>query len=194
MRFTRAELESHRDERIEDLVGPGLRLLFVGINPGLWTAATGAHFAHPGNRFYPALFAAGITDHLIRASGGFSAADREYLIGRGIGISNLVHRATARADELTAAELRDGGEQLVANIERLAPSVVAMVGITSYRAAFGRGKAVQGRQQEPLGGAELWVLPNPSGLNAHDTVATLADAYRAPALAAGIELAPRELV
>lgn len=186
MPFTRAQLESFRDAEVDDLAGPGLRLLFVGINPGLWTAATGAHFAHPGNRFYPALYAAGITDHLIRAADGFSDTDRRYLIDRGIGISNLVRRATARADELSAAELRAGGEQLVATVERLAPAVVAMVGITSYRAAFGRRKAVQGRQEQRLGGAELWVLPNPSGLNAHDTVATLAAAYRQPAVSAGI--------
>ncbi|NQX10691.1 G/U mismatch-specific DNA glycosylase [Microbacteriaceae bacterium VKM Ac-2855] len=188
MRFTKAQLESFRDTEIDDLAGPGMRLLFVGINPGLWTAATGAHFAHPGNRFYPALFAAGITDHLIRAADGMSATDREYLIREGIGISNLVHRATARADELTLPELRAGGERLIETVQRLAPSVVAMVGITSYRAAFGRRTARQGRQDETLGGAELWVLPNPSGLNAHDTIDSLACAYRGPARAAGMAL------
>ncbi|KLL97157.1 DNA glycosylase, partial [Rhodococcus sp. IITR03] len=109
MGFTRAELESFRDAVIPDLVAPGCRLLFVGINPGLWTAATGAHFARPGNRFYPALFRAGIVDRLIDASSGMSDARRDHLLERGVGITNLAPRATARADELTDEELREGG-------------------------------------------------------------------------------------
>ena len=112
--------------------------------------------------------------------------DRDYLRGRGIGISNVVRRATARADELSADELREGGRQLLATIERTRPAVVAIAGITAYRAAFSVSGATAGRQPEPLGGAELWVVPNPSGLNAHDTVDSLAVAYGAAARAAGV--------
>jgi TDG/mug DNA glycosylase family protein len=186
MPFTRAELASFRDRTVEDLLGPGVRLLFVGINPGLRTAATGAHFAHPGNRFYPALLAAGILERPMRVSEGMSDDDRRLLIERGVGITNLAPRATARADELTADELRAGAGRLVATVERVRPSVVAMVGITAYRAAFGRRNAKQGRQEEGIAGVPLWALPNPSGLNAHDTTATLGRAYREPAVAAGI--------
>lgn len=185
-RFTRAELESHRGESIPDLVGPGLRLLFVGINPGLWTAATQTPFAHPGNRFYPALVAAGILPELPDFVNGFTADDRTRFIERGLGISNLVNRATARADELSRDELRAGAARLRLDVAVWRPRVVAVVGITAYRTAFGRPKAVAGRQDERIEGAALWVLPNPSGLNAHDTVATLAEAYSAPARAAGV--------
>jgi len=186
MPFSRAELASYRDRTVEDLLDGDVRLLFVGINPGLWTAATGAHFAHPGNRFYPALAAAGILDRVLRVSEGMSAEDRRALSDRGVGITNLAPRATARADELTPEELRAGAERLVRTVERVRPAAVAMVGITAYRAAFGRRTARQGRQEEPIAGAPLWVLPNPSGLNAHDTVASLGLAYREPAVAAGI--------
>ena len=191
MGFTRAELETYRNATVPDLVGPGLKLLFVGINPGLWTAATLTHFAHPGNRFYPALYAAGVIDIPIDRGRGMDDAERAYLVGRGIGITNLVARATARASELTPAELRDGGTRLVEFVNAYQPRVVAVAGVTAYRDAFGRRDAVAGRQPEPFAGAELWVVPNPSGLNAHETQASLAAAYRAPALAAGIELAPR---
>lgn len=185
--FTRAELESFRDAEVPDLLpASGLRLLFVGINPGLWTAATRTHFAHPVNRFYPALLEAGIIERPIDPAAGMTDADREHLTSRGIGITNVVHRATARADELTAEELRAGGEQLVALVTRVRPKVVALAGITAYRTAFGRRRAVLGRQEERLGDAELWVVPNPSGLNAHETVATLATAYAAAARAAGV--------
>ena len=187
--FTRAELESHRDAVVPDLLPPtgvDLRLLFVGINPGLWTAATQTHFAHPVNRFYPALLQAGIIDRPIDPAAGMTDEDRAHLTGRGIGITNVAHRATARADELTAEELRDGGRQLVELVERVRPRVVALAGITAYRTAFGRRKASLGRQEETLGGAELWVVPNPSGLNAHETVASLATAYAAAARAAGV--------
>lgn len=189
--FTRAELESFRGATVPDLVGPGLRLLFVGINPGLWTAATQTHFAHPGNRFYPALYDAGIIDIPIDRGAGMRDADRAYLIERGIGITNLVARATAKASELASDELRRGGERLVAFVDEHRPRVVAVAGITAYRAAFGRREATGGRQPERLGDAELWVVPNPSGLNAHETRASLAAAYRAPAVAAGIELVSR---
>jgi TDG/mug DNA glycosylase family protein len=185
-RFTRAELDAYRGAEVPDLIGPGLRLLFVGINPGLWTAAVQTHFARPGNRFYPALLAAGIIERPIDSAAGMSDADREYFVTRGLGITNLVARATARADELSPAELREGGERLVERVAAWRPAVVAIAGITAYRAAFGARRATTGRQHEPLAGAELWVVPNPSGLNAHDTVATLATAYRAAAEAAGI--------
>lgn len=168
------------------LPATGLKLLFVGINPGLWTAATQTHFAHPVNRFYPALLAAGIIERPIDPSAGMTDEDRLHLTSRGIGITNVVHRATARADELTDDELRAGGRQLEALVARRHPKVVALAGITAYRTAFGRRKAVLGRQPEPLGGAELWVVPNPSGLNAHETVDSLAEAYAAAARAAGV--------
>ena len=188
-RFSQAELQSFRDAVVPDLLpGPGeaLDLLFVGINPGLWTAAVQTHFARPGNRFYPALLEAGIIDRPIDPSAGMTDADRDYFRARGIGITNVVRRATARADELSDDELREGGRQLVETVERTRPRVVAVAGITAYRTAFGRRKATLGRQDETLGGAELWVTPNPSGLNAHDTVASLAKAYAAAARAAGV--------
>lgn len=188
--FTRAELESFRDAEVPDLLpGPGdppLRLLFVGINPGLWTAATQTHFAYPGNRFYPALLLAGIVEERIDPAAGMSDADRDALRARGIGISNVVRRATAKASELTADELRAGGAELAALVRRARPAVVAIAGITAYRSAFGVPKAVTGLQPAPFEGAELWVVPNPSGLNAHETVATLAVAYAGPARAAGV--------
>ncbi|SDR87503.1 mismatch-specific DNA-glycosylase [Microlunatus soli] len=186
MGFSRAELESYRDTVVPDLVGPGLRLLFVGINPGLWTAATQTHFAHPGNRFYPALRRAGIIDRAIDQAAGFTDADRRYLIARGIGNTNLVARATARADELGRDELVAGGETLRAFVAEHRPRVVAIAGITAYRTAFGRRQAKPGRQPESLEGAELWVVPNPSGLNAHETVESLAEVYAAAARAAGV--------
>jgi len=186
VRFTRAQLEAFRDAEVPDLLGPGLRLLFVGINPGLWTAATQTHFAHPGNRFYPALLAAGIIERAISPSAGMTDEDRAHLVARGIGITNLARRATARADELTPTELREGAEQLADLVERTRPRVVAVAGTTAYRSAFGRPRARPGRQPEPLGPAELWVVPNPSGLNAHETTASLAAAYAAPARAAGV--------
>lgn len=188
-RLTREELDSYRDTTVPDLVGPGLRLLFVGINPGLWTAATGTHFAHPGNRFYPALLRAGVIRRAIDPAAGMDDDERAHLIERGIGITNIAPRATARASELSRDELRAGARDLVGRIERWRPAVVAIAGITAYRVGFDRPRAQTGRQAEPLGGAELWIVPNPSGLNAHETVTTLAAAYRRVARAAGFELA-----
>lgn len=188
-RFSRAELESFYDAEVPDLLpapDQPLRLLFVGINPGLWTAAVQTHFARRGNRFYPALLLAGIIDRPIDAADGITDAERDYFRARGIGITNVVRRATARADELSDEELREGGRRLVETIERTRPQVVAVLGVTAYRTAFGDRKAVTGRQPEPLGGAELWVVPNPSGLNAHETVDTLAAAYAEAARAAGV--------
>ena len=196
MRFTREELEAFRGQEVADLVGPGLKLLFAGINPGLWTAAVQTHFAHPTNRFYPALAAAGITAHEIDRAAGMTAADRAHLLARGVGITNLVPRATARASELSREELRQGGERLFRFVAEHRPKVVAIAGISAYRDAFGERGAVLGRQPETLdsaarwSGAALWVVPNPSGLNAHETVPTLAAAYAAPAVEAGV-IAPR---
>lgn len=186
MGFTRAELEEYRDATVPDLVAPGVRLLFVGINPGLWTAATQTHFAHPGNRFYPALRRAGIIERDIDRGAGMSEDDRAHLIGRGVGITNIVHRATAKASELTADELRAGGVELRALVDRLDPAVVAIAGITAYRRAVAQPRAVMGEQPARWGRSRLWVVPNPSGLNAHETVESLAAAYRRPARAAGI--------
>jgi TDG/mug DNA glycosylase family protein len=146
---------------VPDLVAPGLRVLFCGINPGLYSGATGHHFARPGNRFWPALHAAGFSDRLL------AAWEEHRLLRRGYGITNLVARATAGADELTADELAAGRRRLERLVRRHAPRWVAVLGLGAYRVAFGRPLAVVGGQPETLAGARLWVLPNPSGLNAH---------------------------
>ncbi len=184
--LTRAELESFRGAHVDDLLPDDLRLLFVGINPGLWTAAVNTHFARPGNRFYPALAAAGIISHPFDVADGFAPADRDELLGLGIGITNLSARATARADELDAAELRDGAQRLGALVRERRPRVVAIAGITAYRTAFGLPRARAGRQEDDLEGAALFVVPNPSGLNAHARLDDLAAAYAQAARAAGI--------
>lgn len=178
-RFTRAQLEAFNGAPVDDLVGGRVRLLFVGINPGLWSAAVNAHFARRGNRFWPALDAAGITPYAVDASDGMKPADGNMVTKLGIGITNIVPTASAKSDELTLAELRAGGVELEAKVRTLRPKVVAVLGLTAYRQAFERPKATAGRQVEKLGGAELWVLPNPSGLNAHETIGSLAAAYRA---------------
>jgi len=192
--FTRAELESFRGQEVDDLLGPNLKLLFVGINPGLWTAAVQTHFAHPGNRFYPALLQAGIIEHPINPTTGMTDEDRADLTGRGIGITNLVKRATARASELNANELHEGGERLLDLVAQRRPMVVAVAGITAYRQAFRQPAASLGLQSPPRdkvwSGARLWVVPNPSGLNAHETIATLAVAYAAPAVEAAVIASP----
>jgi TDG/mug DNA glycosylase family protein len=188
--FTRAELESFRGRTLPDLVGPDVRLLFVGINPGLWTAAAQSHFARRGNRFYPALHRAGITDRRIDASAGYAAADLAHLQDRGVGITNLAPQATARADEVEPAALVAGARGLRRRVARIDPAVVAVLGISAYRIAFARPRAVVGRQPDDLGAAQLWVVPNPSGLNAHATPASLAAAFREIAVAAGIDVYP----
>lgn len=184
--FTRAELESFRGATIPDLMPEHPTLVFVGINPGLWTAATGTPFAHPGNRFYPALVAAGVLPRLPAFSSALNEADRRMILDTGIGISTLVRRATARADELSREELRSGAVRVAADVARWRPRVVAVVGVTAYRQGFGFLRAASGRQDHMIGGVPTWVVPNPSGLNAHDTVATLAAAYAEPARAAGL--------
>ncbi len=185
MGFTRAELESFRDHTVPDLIVDGTRLLFVGINPGLWTAATGTHFCHPSNRFYPALQRAGLIDFAIDTDHGMTDEQRSSFTAAGMGISNLVQRATIRASELTADELRAGGERLLRLVETVRPAVVAIAGVTAYRTSFGTKQAVMGRQ-EVAGDAEWWVLPNPSGLNAHVQIDDLAEWFRTVADRAGL--------
>ncbi len=154
-------------------------MLFAGINPGLYSAATGYHFARPGNRFWPALYQSGFTDRLL------PAAEQHRLLERGLGITNVVARATARADELTAGELKAGGAVLAALTGQLGVSWLAVLGVTAYRAAFARPRAAVGPQAERLGGARVWVLPNPSGLNAHWSAAALAAEFGRLRIAAG---------
>jgi TDG/mug DNA glycosylase family protein len=163
-----SKLAAAHNATIPDVIAPDLRVLFCGINPGLYSGATGYHFARPGNRFWPALYASGFTPRRLDPS------EQAELVDYGLGITNLVARATARADELTAAELREGGDILVRKVARYRPRRLAIVGITAYRGAFGRPKAVVGRQPEPIAGVPVWVLPNPSGLNAHSTPRSLA--------------------
>jgi double-stranded uracil-DNA glycosylase len=165
------ELDAARDKTIPDVAAPGLRVLFAGINPGLYSAAIGYHFARPGNRFWPALHASGFTSRLLHP------AEQQQLLALGLGITNVVDRATARADELTATEIRAGGRALAAKVARLGPRWLAVVGVTVYRTAFGHPGAKTGPQEERMGETRLWVLPNPSGLNAHWNASQLAEAF-----------------
>ncbi|HET6370273.1 MAG TPA: G/U mismatch-specific DNA glycosylase, partial [Nitrospiria bacterium] len=158
---------------VPDVIAPGLKVLFCGINPGLYSGAVGHHFARPGNRFWPALHAAGFTERLI------SPFEERILLKYGYGITNLVARTTASADELTGKELVAGRRRLLAKVKRYSPRVVAALGIGAYREAFAKPKAILGRQSEPLGTAVVWVLPNPSGLNAHYQLADLVHQFRA---------------
>lgn len=185
MGFTREELESYRNATVPDLVGDECRLLFVGINPGLWTAATGTHFCHPSNRFYPALRRAGLVGFEIDTDQGMTDEQRAQFVERGMGITNLVERATVRASELTAQELRAGGVRLLETVTSIEPRVVAVAGITAFRDAFGDKKAVLGRQED-WGSVEVWALPNPSGLNAHVTIDGLAQWFGEMGELAGI--------
>lgn len=184
---TKDELASFAGKRVDDLIGENLRLLFIGINPGLWTAAVNAHFARPGNRFWPALAEAKITSTLVDASMGLPSWAEEELLQKGIGITNLCPIATARADELSKEQLLAGGKRIRRLVKKLQPPVVAFLGATAYRAAYAV-KAPMGRSEEEFEGAQLWVLPNPSGLNAHESVASLAKWYRQAAEAAGVDL------
>lgn len=192
MGFTRQELEQYRGATLPDLLPQHLGLLFVGINPSLWSAAAGAHFARPGNRFYPALAQAGIVSHVIDASTGWPADAAAEFEAQGLGISNFVHRATARADELGRDEVRAGARDLTRLIAHRKPAVVAVLGVGAYRLGFARPRAAVGEQPEQVGWDEasgssrVFVLPNPSGLNAHETVASLAAAYALAAQAAGV--------
>ncbi len=180
-RPTAADLAAAAGRTIPDVIGPDLRVLFSGINPSLYSAATGHHFARPGNRFWPALHRSGFTPRL------FAPAEGDRLPALGLGITNVVARATARADELSGAELVAGGEILAATVARWRPAWLAVVGVTAYRVAFARPKAAMGRQPDLVGGRPVWVLPNPSGLNAHYTVDTLAAAFAELRAAVGPE-------
>ena len=170
------DLEAAKNATIPDVLpapGDAFRVLFTGINPGLYSAATGWHFARPGNRFWPALYASGFTPRQL------SPSEQGELARYGLGITNIAPRATAQAAELTPAELREGAARLRALVEARRPSVVAIAGVTAYRTAFARPKAPLGLQPEPLGAARLWILPNPSGLNASWTLPRLTEAFRA---------------
>ncbi|GGV60353.1 TDG/mug DNA glycosylase family protein [Streptomyces albaduncus] len=164
-------MEAARDRLVPDVVADGLSVLFCGINPGLMTAATGHHFARPGNRFWPALHRSGFTPRQLLPS------QQRELLSYGLGITNVVARATARADELSAEEYREGGRLLTLKVTRLRPRWLAVVGVTAYRAAFDDRGARVGPQARTIGDTRVWVLPNPSGLNAHWTPATLAQEF-----------------
>ena len=167
-------VEAARDKTIPDVLpepGQPFRVLFSGINPGLYSAATGWHFARPGNRFWPALHLSGFTPRQL------SPAEQHLLPGYGLGITNVAPRATAQAAELTADELRAGGVRLAELVRERRPAVLAIAGVTAYRTAFGHPKASIGPQDEPIGGVRVWVLPNPSGLNAHWLLPRLAEAF-----------------
>ena len=187
-RLSPADLAAAANRTIPDVLpGPGepLHVLFCGINPSLYSAATGWHFARPGNRFWPALHLSGFTPRRL------DPAEHDLLGGYGLGITNLVARATAQAAELTPAELTAGGERLRALIAArhsrgLGPRVLAVAGVTAYRAAFARPRAAIGPQPGSLGGARLWILPNPSGLNAHTTGPKLAELMREMREATGV--------
>jgi double-stranded uracil-DNA glycosylase len=170
-RPTREELAAAQGLTLADVVAPDLDVLFCGINPGLLSALTGHHFARPGNRFWPALHRSGFTPRQ------FAPEEQQELIPLGLGITNVVARATAGAADLQPQEYRHGGEVLRAKIETFRPRWLAVVGIGAYRIAFDAPKAVMGRQEATLSGTGLWVLPNPSGLNAHYTPAALAEAF-----------------
>jgi TDG/mug DNA glycosylase family protein len=173
IRPTKAEILAAAGSTVPDLIRPGLRVLFCGINPGLYSGATGHHFARPGNRFWPALRAAGFTDRQV------APHEEHELLDLGIGITNLVARATATAAELSREELAAGRTVLERKIRRFRPRAVAVLGIGAFRAAFELPKAVAGRQPAPLGSALLWVLPNPSGLNANHQLPDLAREFKA---------------
>jgi TDG/mug DNA glycosylase family protein len=167
-----ADLAAAAGKGLPDIIAPRLKVLFCGINPGLYSAATGFHFARPGNRFWPALHAAGFTPRL------FHPSENERLLELGYGLTNLVNRGTAAADELSPAELIAGGRALAAKIRRYRPRAVAFVGLGAYRMALGRPKATLGLQAEPLEGADVWVLPSPSGLNANYQLPELVKLFR----------------
>ena len=167
VRPTKDDLEGARNRRIKDVIAPGLDVLFCGINPGLYSGAVGHHFARPGNRFWPALHESGFTPRLL------TPYDERELLDLGLGITNLVNRATARADELDADELQRGAVALRRKVLRSRPRFLAILGVGAFRVAFGPGDAV-GQQRELIGSTRVWLLPNPSGLNAHYQLPDLA--------------------
>jgi len=172
-RPTPEELLAARARHVPDVIAPELRILFCGINPGLYSAAVGHHFARPGNRFWKALHGAGLTGRLL------APWEDDALLASGLGITNLVARATARADELGTAELVAGRRRLAAKAARWRPAWIAVLGLGAYRIGFGRPDARMGRQRERIGPARVWLLPNPSGLNAHHSLSHLVAAFRA---------------
>lgn len=169
---TKAEMAAAANQTVPDVIAPNLKVLFCGINPGLYTVAVGHNFARPGNRFWPALHQAGFTPYLFAPY-----QDRE-LLQLGYGITNVVDRATVSADQLASREFVEGGKRLVEKVNNYKPQVLAVLGITAYRKAFGDAGAGIGLQEQTLGNARIWVLPNPSGLNAHFPPAALAEVYR----------------
>ena len=169
---TREQLLAATEKTVADVIAPNLRVLFCGINPGLYTAAVGHHFARPGNRFWPALYAGGFTETLL------SPFDERELLQSGYGITNVVSRTTNSADQLSREEIIAGGEELRAKVLRYRPRVLAVLGVGAYRTAFNQPKATVGRQEETIGDTILWVLPNPSGLNANYQPRELARLFR----------------
>jgi len=165
---TKEQIADAKGKTVPDLIGPGMRVLFSGINPSLYSAAVGHHFARPGNRFWPALHASGFTPRLL------SPFEGRALLDLGCGITNVVDHATATAAELDPGELVEGGRRLEAKVRRAGPKVIAFLGITAYRAAFNLPRATIGPQSGRIAESRVWVLPNPSGLNAHYQVADLA--------------------
>ncbi len=186
MGFTSEQLAEFRGATVPDLIGADCRLLFVGINPGLWTAATQTHFCHPSNRFYPALRKAGLIDFEIDTATGMTDHQRAAFVGLRLGVTNLVAHATARASELTRDQLVAGAVDLENFTSRHRPRVVAIAGVTAYRKAFAEPRAGLGLQTNAIGGSRLWVIPNPSGLNAHETVDSLANWFGKVASDAGL--------
>jgi TDG/mug DNA glycosylase family protein len=179
VRPTAGDLAAAEGRTIPDVIGPGLRVLFCGINPGLYSAWSGHHFARPGNRFWPALHRSGFTPTR------FAPSAQESLLPLGLGITNVVERGSARADELTRDELIAGGEALRGRVSRHSPGWLAVLGVGAYRVAFAQPRAAVGRQERTIGSTGVWVLPNPSGLNAHYQLDRLADAFRELREAAG---------
>ena len=169
---TKQQLIEAAGKTVPDVIAPGLRVLFCGINPGLYTAAVGHHFARPGNRFWPALHRSGFTDSLL------SPFDERKLLDLGIGVTNVVARATAAAAELTKDDFIEGGRRLRARVRRHRPQIVAVLGVGAYREAFARPKAIIGEQDERIGAARIWVLPNPSGLNANYQIVDLVKLFK----------------
>lgn len=171
-RPTPDDLRAATGRTVPDVIAQDLSILFCGINPGLYSAATGHHFARPGNRFWPALHQSGITPRLL------SPTEERELLPLGIGITNIVPRSTAMASELSPKELLVGGRRLINKAKKYRPRCLAVLGISAYRQAFQRPKAVLGQQAERIGQTMLWVLPNPSGLNAHYQLPDLARQFR----------------
>jgi len=169
---TPQDLIAARDKRVPDLIAFNLKVLFCGINPGLYSGAVGHHFARPGNRFWPALYKAGFTDRLL------SAFEEKELLKSDYGITNIVRRSTANASELSSSELKEGAKRLTRTVLKYKPRITAVLGVDAYRKAFDRREAVLGLQSERIGTSALWILPNPSGINAHFQLKDLAKLFK----------------